>query len=165
MRQLIVAAMTPHRPLRPGTPTDQPQLLAIVWATVMAGNESDRDQLLARPDLVGLPLEQITADTCVVAEMDGVPVGFAVVLPRPDGDAELDGLFVLPDRQRVGLGRALVAEAANLAQAMGAKALHVIANDDALAFYRNVGFVQTGVAATDLKPAPRMELMLRDRRA
>lgn len=160
MRQPIVAAMTPHPTLRPGTPTDQPQLLAIVWATVMVGNESDRDQLLARPDLVQVPIEQITAETCVVAEMDGSPVGFAVVLPRPDDDAELDGLFVLPARQRLGLGRALIAEAAKLAQAMGASVLHVIANEDASAFYRSVGFIQTGMAETDLRPAPKMELRL-----
>lgn len=160
MRQPIVAVMTPHPALRPGTPTDQPRLLAIVWATVMVGNESDRDQLLARPELVQLPIEQITAETCVVAEMDGSPVGFAVVLPRPDDDAELDGLFVLPARQRLGLGRALVAAGADRARAMGASALHVIANDDALLFYRSVGFIQTGMAATDLKPAPRMELRL-----
>jgi GNAT superfamily N-acetyltransferase len=114
---------------------------------------------------VQLPIEHITVETCVVAEMDGSPVGFAVVLPRPDGDAELDGLFVLPARQRLGLGRALVAAGADLARTMGAGALHVIANDDAVPFYQSVGFIQTGMTPTDLKPAPRMELQLRDRRA
>lgn len=160
MRQPIIAAMTSRPTLRSGLPSDQPQLLAIVWATVMVGNESDREQLLARPELVQVPIEQLTAESCVVAEMDGFPVGFAIVLPRPDGDAELDGLFVEPDRQRLGLGRALVASGADLARAMGANALHVIANDDALAFYRSAGFIQTGMAPTDLKPAPKMELRL-----
>ena len=159
MHQPILAAMT-HPSLRPGTSADQPQLLAIVWATVMVGNESDREQLLARPELVQVPIEQLTAKTCVVAEINGFPAGFAIVLPRPDGDAELDGLFVHPDRQRLGLGRALVAAGADLARATGASALHVIANDDALVFYRSVGFIQTGMAETDLKPAPRMELRL-----
>ena len=56
---------------------------------------------------------------------------FAIVLPRPDGDAELDGLFVHPDRQRLGLGRELVAASADLARATGASALHATANDDA----------------------------------
>jgi GNAT superfamily N-acetyltransferase len=160
MRQPIVAAMASHATLRPGCPADQQQLLAIVWATVMVGNESDRDQLLARPELVQVPVEQLTAETCVVAELDSVPVGFAIVLPRPGGEAELDGLFVHPDWQRLGLGRALVAATADLARAKGSNALHVIANEDALSFYTAVGFIQTGMAPTDLRPAPSMELRL-----
>ena len=149
----------PPSTLRPGRRADQPRLLAIVWATVM-DSESDRDELLAHPELVEVPIEHLSAETCVVIELDGAPAGFATVLPRPDGDAELDGLFVLPERQRLGFGRALVAEAAQLARAMGATTLHVIANEDANAFYRAVGFAQTGTAPTALKPAPKMELRL-----
>lgn len=151
--------MTAHRTLRPGRPEDQTQLLAIVWATVMVG--SDTAELLAQPELVQVPVEHLTAATCVVAEVDGAPAGFATVLPRSDGEAELDGLFVHPDRQRLGLGRALIADVAQLARVMGAKTLHVVANEDANAFYRAVGFVQTGMAPTALKPAPMMKLRLR----
>ncbi len=151
--------MTSPFTLRPGRSADQPQLLAIVWATVMVG--SDTAALLAQPELVQVPVEHLTPGTCVVAEIDGAPAGFATVLPRPDGEAELDGLFVHPTRQRLGLGRTLIAGVAELARAMGASTLHVIANEDALAFYHAVGFVQTGMAPTDLKPAPKMELRLR----
>jgi GNAT superfamily N-acetyltransferase len=145
--------------IRPARPEDQPALLAIVWATVM-DSDSDREALLARPELVEVPVEHLAPATGVVVEIDGAPVGFATVLPRPDGEAELDGLFVLPERQRLGLGRALVAGAAELGRAMGARVLHVVANEDANAFYRAVGFVQTGMAPTALKPAPKMELRL-----
>lgn len=151
--------MMTYPTLRPGRPEDQPQLLAIVWATVM-DSDSDREALLARPELVEVPIEHLGAETCVVVEVEGAPAGFATVLPRTDGQAELDGLFVLPQRQRLGLGRALVAEAAQRARAMGATVLHVVANEDANAFYRAVGFVQTGTAPTALKPAPKMELRL-----
>jgi GNAT superfamily N-acetyltransferase len=150
--------MTQHFTLRHGRPEDQPQLLAIVWATVMVG--SDTAELLAQPELVQVPVEHLTAATSVVAEVDGSPAGFATVLPRSDGEAELDGLFVHPERQRLGLGRAIIAEAAVLARAMGASTIHVVANEDANAFYLAVGFVQTGMAPTDLKPAPKMELRL-----
>lgn len=159
MRQPILAAMTPHATLRPGRPADQPHLLAIVWATVM-DSDSDREELLAKPELVEVPVEHLSAETCIVVELEGAPVGFATVLPRPDGDAELDGLFVHPTKQRLGLGRALVAEAARLASAMGASTLHVVANEDANAFYLAVGFIQTGMAPTTLKPAPKMEMRL-----
>ena len=65
--------------------------------------------------------------TCV-AELDGVMVGFATVLPRPDGDAELDGLFVEPHLWRSGVGRALVSRANELARDCGARFLNVVAN-------------------------------------
>ncbi|MGV3491504.1 MAG: GNAT family N-acetyltransferase [Devosia sp.] len=129
--------------LRAATPADQPALLAIVWQTILA-SERDRDILLANPEVVQLPLEQLTPATSAVAEIDGRPTGFAIVLPRPDGDAELDGLFVDPAHQRHGIGRALIAEASRLTRAQGASTLHVIANADALAFYEAVGFVVTG---------------------
>ena len=145
--------------MRPGRAADQKQLLAIVWATVM-DSDSDRDELLVHPELVEVPVEHLTDETSAVVEIDGTPVGFATVLPRPDGDAELDGLFVLPERQRLGLGRALVAETARLARSMGAGVLHVTANEDAREFYDAVGFIQTGTAPTALKPAPKMELRL-----
>jgi hypothetical protein len=43
---------------------------------------------------------------------------------------------------------------------MGAKVLHVIANGDASAFYRVVGFIETGMTHTALKPGRKMELQL-----
>jgi len=146
--------------IRPARAEDQPVLLAIVWKTVMA-SERDRDTLLAHPEAVQVPLEQLTPATACVAEAAGSLAGFAVVLPRPDGDAELDGLFVDPAMQRLGIGRRLVERTKALARAMGAPTLHVVANDDALAFYRSVGFVETGVTETQFGSAPLMQLELR----
>jgi hypothetical protein len=60
------------------------------------GNPGDRDALLANPDAIALPIEQIAAGCVFVAERDGVVAGFAAVVPRPDGGAELDALFVEP---------------------------------------------------------------------
>jgi len=88
-------------------------------------------------------------------------VSLPVSPPRPDGDAELDGLFVDPAMQRLGIGRRLVERTKALARAMGAPTLHVVANDDALAFYRSVGFVETGVTETQFGSAPLMQLELR----
>lgn len=146
--------------IRPARAEDQPVLLAIVWKTVMA-SERDRDTLLAHPEAVQVPIEQLTPATACVADADGILAGFAIVLPRPDGDAELDGLFVDPAMQRLGIGRRLVERTKALARAMGAPTLHVVANDDALAFYRSVGFVETGVAETQFGSAPLMQLELR----
>jgi GNAT superfamily N-acetyltransferase len=146
--------------IRPATAEDQPALLAIVWKTVMA-SERDRNMLLAHPEAVQVPVEQLVTTTACVADIDGSPVGFAIVLARPDGEAELDGLFVDPAMQRLGIGRALVERTKELARAMGASTLHVVANDDALAFYRSVGFIETGVTGTQFGSAPLMRLTLR----
>ncbi|CAN7519170.1 GNAT family N-acetyltransferase [Devosia sp. LjRoot16] len=145
--------------IRPARADDQPTLVAIVWKTVMA-SERDRDTLLAHPEAVQVPIEQLTPITACVADAADTTAGFAVVLPRPDGDAELDGLFVDPAMQRLGIGRRLVERAKELARAMGASTLHVVAADDALAFYRSVGFVETGVTETQFGKALLMRVGL-----
>jgi GNAT superfamily N-acetyltransferase len=118
--------------------------------------EEDREALLAHPDAIELPLEQITDGRTIVAESGGELLGFAVVLRRDDGDAELDGLFVEPGQWRQGIGRALVDEAERMARADGARSLWVTANTRALGFYDSCGFVTVGEVATRFRPAPKM---------
>ena len=84
-------------------------------------NPGDRDALLAHPDAIVLPAEQIARGDVIVAELDGVIAGFAAVLEREDGQAELDGLFVEPDRWRGGIGRLLVEASCALAQRRGSR--------------------------------------------
>lgn len=118
--------------------------------------EEDRAALLAHPDAIELPLEQITGGRTVVAESAGQLLGFAVVLPRDDGDGELDGLFVEPTYWRHGIGRALVEQAERIAMADGATNLWVTANTRALGFYDSCGFVTVGEVQTRFRPAPKM---------
>jgi GNAT superfamily N-acetyltransferase len=122
--------------------------------------EEDREALLAHPDAIELPLEQITGGRTIVAEHGGELLGFTVVLRRDDGDAELDGLFVDPAQWRHGIGRALVERAERLAIADGAANLWVTANTRALGFYDLCGFVTVGEVATRFRPAPRMRKSL-----
>ena len=119
-------------------------------------SEEDRAALLAHPDAIELPLEQITGGRTVVAESAGQLLGFAVVLRRDDGDAELDGLFVEPTHWRHGVGRALVEQAESMATADGAASLWVTANTSALRFYDSCGFVTVGEVQTRFRPAPKM---------
>jgi GNAT superfamily N-acetyltransferase len=115
-----------------------------------------REQLLAHPNAISLPAEQIAAGLVLVAELDGETAGFAVVLPRETGEAELDGLFVEPARWRTGVGRRLVEEAAGFAAMLGARRLTVVANPEAVGFYRRCGFVEAGATQTRFGPAPVM---------
>ena len=92
--------------IRPALPAERSRLEALQWRASLA-NPGDRDSLLANPDAISVPVEQIADGHVFVAERDGVIAGFAAVLPRPDGDAELDALFVEPSLWKAGVGRLL----------------------------------------------------------
>ena len=115
-----------------------------------------RAQLLAHPDAITLPAEEIAAGLVRVAEQDAEVVGFAVLFEASGDACELDGLFVEPDRMRSGIGRLLVEDATRIARERGATRVDVIANPQAVAFYEAVGFVRVGEAQTRFGPAPRM---------
>src|SRR4051794_3757004 len=69
--------------------TDLQRRASLVW-------EDYREALLAHPDAMELPLEHLDAGHTVVVQRGKQLLGFSVVLPRADGDADLDGLFVEP---------------------------------------------------------------------
>jgi GNAT superfamily N-acetyltransferase len=139
--------MTHDLSIRPARLDEQPALEAVQRRASLS-NPGDRDALLANPDAIALPIEQI-ADGCVfVAEREGVVAGFAAVLPRPDGGAELDALFVEPHLWKRGIGRRLVEHVAEVARLRAASFLHVIGNPHAEGFYISCGFRVTGITDT-----------------
>src|SRR5215510_953102 len=111
-------------------------------------NPGDRDALLANPDAIALPIEQIANGHVFVAESDGVVAGFAAVVPRPDGGAELDALFVEPHLWKRGIRRRLVDHIADVARERAASFVHVIGNPHAEGFYVSCGFHATGTIDT-----------------
>ena len=72
--------------IRAAHPADRNALIALMRRASLA-NPGDRDALLVHPEAIDVPEDQLRADATCVAELDGVAVGFAVVLPRPDGSA------------------------------------------------------------------------------
>ena len=129
--------------VRPAVAAEQKQLEALQWRASL-NNPGDRDALLAHPDAIELPLEQIDAGGVFVAEVAGSTMGFAAILPRDDGDFELDALFVEPDAWRQGVGSALVEHCAAAARDAGARSLHVVGNPHAEGFYSACGFASFG---------------------
>ena len=109
-----------------------------------------RAQLLANPDAIHLPPAQIANGQVIVAEWDGIVVGFAAVV-----GGELDGLFVEPDMWGQGIGRTLIDAATHEARQRGLT-LAVIANPSARRFYENCGFSVEGETETRFGPAFRM---------
>ena len=133
--------------VRPATIGERIALEALQWRASLMWEET-RDALLAHPDAIELPDEQISEGRTLVAELDGKIVGFAVVLPRDDGGADLDGLFVEPGNWRAGIGTRLVRDAEILAAAGGADFLHVVGNPRARGFYSACRFLLLGEEPT-----------------
>jgi GNAT superfamily N-acetyltransferase len=145
--------------VRVAVPAERLDLIELQRRASLA-NPGDRDAILAHPEAVDTPVEQFEALQVLVAEDAGSHLGFAAVIPRDDGDAELDALFVEPDLWRGGVGRALVGACVAHARRDGARILHVIGNPHADGFYRTVGFVPADPVQTEFGPASRYELAL-----
>ncbi|MDP5277476.1 GNAT family N-acetyltransferase [Sphingomonas sp. DG1-23] len=122
--------------------------------------ETYREALLQHPEAIDLPVGQIIKGDVFVCEREDGVKGFMVVLSRPDGQAELDGLFVDPAVWRTGLGRDLVRAARAVASRRGANSLQVVAAPEARGFYEACGFVASGTAQTRFGPAINMTLAL-----
>ena len=133
--------------IRPAIASDREALEALQWRASL-NNPHDRDALLANPDAIELPLQQIVDGGVFVAEQAGQIKGFAAIFQRRDGSYELDGLFVEPECCRKGVGRALVEHCAVVAQNAGASYLHVIGNPQAERFYSACGFQVFGTECT-----------------
>ena len=133
--------------IRPALETERASLEALQWRASLA-NSGERDSLLANPDAIALPAEQIADGLVFVAQREGVIVGFAAVLRRPDGHAELDALFVEPTLWKRGVGRLLVEHCAVVARTHASRILHVVGNPHAEGFYVACGFRTTGTVET-----------------
>jgi len=129
--------------LRTAVAADQQTLQALQWRASL-NNPGDREALLAHPDAMEIPLQQFESADVFVAEVAGVIKGFAAILHRPDGSAELDALFVEPQYWRQGVGRQLAEYCCSAAKARGATELHVVGNPHAKAFYEASGFQLLG---------------------
>src|SRR6185295_15146795 len=135
--------MVPDIVIRPAR-FDEQAMLESLQRRASLNNPGDRDALLANPDAIAIPIEQITDGCVFVAESDGIVAGFAAVVPRPDGGAELDALFVEPHLWTRGIGRRLVDHISEVAREKAASFLHVIGNPHAQGFYVSCGFRVTG---------------------
>jgi len=133
--------------IRTAALTEQKALEALQLRASLT-NDGDREALLANPDAIKIPLEQIVAGRVFVSELSGVTVGFSVIELRVDGETELDALFVEPNIRRQGVGRLMVDYCAEIARTQGSKALHVIGNPHAMDFYLASGFRQIGTIQT-----------------
>lgn len=111
-------------------------------------NPGDREAILAHPDAIELPPEQIAAGHVFVADRDDAIAGFAAVVPRDTAEMDLDALFVEPHLWGQGIGRLLIDYCVDVSRREQKTALHVIGNPHAAGFYRACGFELHGKVAT-----------------
>jgi ribosomal protein S18 acetylase RimI-like enzyme len=144
--------------LRDAVLSDLPAL-SDVFRRSSLSNDGDRPNLLAHPEVLELSDLAVREGRTRAAVADGNIVGFASWLEAGDG-FEIEDLFVDPQWMRQGIGRALVLDLIAIARGRGIGRAEVTANQHALAFYENVGFVVYREDTTRFGPAPRMRLDL-----
>ncbi|MGD9738842.1 MAG: GNAT family N-acetyltransferase [Bauldia sp.] len=152
---------TPPFVTRLARPADRPVLIDITRRASLFRPSNYAAALIAHPEVIDVAAEDIAAGHVVVATLFEVVLGYASVLPREAGHAELDAIFVEPAEWRQGIGRMLMDASEVTARRLGADMLDVIANPQAEAFYRACGFVVTGTAGTRFAPALSMSKTLR----
>ncbi len=144
--------------IRDAGPGDM-SMLGEVFGNSSLSNDGDRRNLLAHPEVLEFSDLAVTEGRTRVAVASGRIVGFATWLGA--GDAiEIEDSFVDPGQMRQGIGRALVLDLIAIARGRGAGRVGVTANQHALAFYEQVGFVAGHEVETRFGPAPRMHLHL-----
>jgi GNAT superfamily N-acetyltransferase len=147
--------------IRPASPDDIPvivQLAQRIWRVHYPGiiSPAQIEYMLAT---MYAP-ERIAAEMCdagitwFLAEQEGVAVGFAAVGPTDeDLVAKLHKLYVLPEKQGCGIGRALLKAALAKAGSIGNDCLILAVNKrntKAIAAYRKWGFRQRDAVTVDI---------------
>ncbi len=140
--------------IRAAVPGDMTALRDVFRRSSLSNN-GDRPNLLAHPDVLELSDLAVKEGRTRAAVADGGIVGFATWLSAGDV-VELEDLFVAPERMRQGIGRALVLDLIAIARGRGVRRVEVTANQHALAFYEDAGFVAGDEVQTRFGPAARM---------
>jgi len=142
--------------IRTAVESDLPRLRA-VFRDSSWSNEGNRELLVEHPEFLELSANAVREGRTRAAAINGNIVGFASVADAT-GRLELEDLFVDPAFMRQGVGRALIRDVAEQARRRGVRRVEVDANDHALRFYEEVGFVALERVALDHGTAMRMTL-------
>lgn len=81
---------------------------------------------------------------CLLARLNGAPVGIVMTKPNAGDMCEMNRMFVRPSARGHGVGRALVGEILEAARGLGYKRMMLAGgprHTEALALYRSFGFV------------------------
>ena len=87
--------------------------------------------------------EMFLGDTYLMAEMDGIAIGYACIKARENGIYKLDKLYVNPTKQKTGAGKMLLQTVIKLIIDSRGRELILQVNrkNPAVSFYAKMGFV------------------------
>ena len=125
--------------LRPFRPVDEPAVISLWRECGLVRPQNDPAKDIARK-------MKVNPELFLVAEGDGVVVG-SVMAGYEGHRGWINYLAVAPGRQRIGIGRQLVAEAERLLRAAGCPKVNLQVRPDnraAVAFYERLGFAIEG---------------------
>lgn len=145
--------MSRHITIRIAHPDDRLNLIELQRRASLVGETGDvLQRLLDEPELIDIDEKVLANNEVVVAELGTTIVGFASFIAQDGNDAELDGMFVEPSHWRQGIGRMLIESLVRELIAWKVTRLRVVANPNALEFYKAVGFTIIGEEKTPLGP-------------
>jgi GNAT superfamily N-acetyltransferase len=132
--------------IRPATPADVPTILHFIRE--LAHFEREPHSVLAtEDDLLRDGFTEPRRFVCLLAEVDGVPAGFALYFTSYSTwvghhGIRLDDLYVTPEHRRKGIARALLTRLARIAVDEGCQRLEwdvLNWNSSAIAVYQRLG--------------------------
>lgn len=124
--------------IRPAHPSEGERLREIT-AAAKGFWGYDAERVRAWAAALDLSPERLAGADVLVAELDGIAVGWAEILPPDAGVCVLEHLWVEPARMRRGAGSQLFRRAAEHAAGLGATAMEWEAEPNALGFYARMG--------------------------
>ena len=124
--------------IRPAHP-DEGERLREITAAAKGFWGYDGERVRAWAAALDLRPERLAGAHAFVAEVDGVAVGWAEILPPDAGVCVLEHLWVEPARMRRGAGSQLFRRAAERAAGLGATAREWEAEPNAFGFYGRMG--------------------------
>ncbi|TNE91053.1 MAG: GNAT family N-acetyltransferase [Deltaproteobacteria bacterium] len=134
------------RTIRPATPADAATLHRFI--VELAVYEKEPDAVEVTPEILASQIAQERPPfECVLAEVDGEPVGYALFFHtystwRGAPGLYLEDLYVTPERRGAGHGRALLAHLAAIAVERGCARMEWSVldwNEPAIGFYKALG--------------------------
>ena len=146
--------MSPSLTFRRALPEEVDALRALTFRSKAShGYDSEFMQHMADDLAAEITAEVIARDTFMVAEIEGRTVGFARLMPvnRPD-TVYLEDLFIEPDAQGMGVGRALFEWALAEARDRGYGWLEWDSDPNAAAFYERMGGERIGETESSFRP-------------
>ena len=126
--------------IRTATPSDATALSQLARRAIRATSYESAQIEEWSASFTPRTLGPALTDTAYVFETDSEPLGFATLVRRDDGSAELDLLYVDPECSRIGIGRALVEAVAAEATRLGAHTLWADASRPAQLMLAHCGF-------------------------